>query len=124
MPVIKAHVPKRLDAQAKQAYLSELRECLMVLGIEPTHGHVLLYETAPEDRLTHAARDAGFCYIEVHLFSGRADVVKHSLALRLTEATLKRFEVHQRDVQVALFEVERRHWASGGQPTSQMDLGY
>jgi phenylpyruvate tautomerase PptA (4-oxalocrotonate tautomerase family) len=124
MPFIKAYVPKGMPAPQKQDYMSELRGTLTVLGIDPSHGHVVLIETDPEDRGVHVSRDQNFCILEVALFAGRADAVKHELMKRLTQATLDHVHVQEKDVQVILIDIERRCWSGAGTPFSSKDLGY
>ncbi len=52
--------------------------------------------------------------IRVELFEGRTPEQKRALAHELTEACVRAIGSSPSSVDVLFFEVEKRHWATGG----------
>ncbi len=52
--------------------------------------------------------------IRIELFEGRTDVQKRALADEVTQACVRALGVSPSSVDVLIFDVPKRHWATGG----------
>lgn len=60
--------------------LKQIRNVLVdTLGIDETHGHLILYETPINSREVHQTRDKRFIFVEIQMFAGRSDEKKEKL---------------------------------------------
>ncbi len=125
MPLVKLHVSAHC-AFNRRALTNEVRQALVeVLGIQPDHGHVIMYESPLFFRSAHETRSADFIFVEILMFAGRTDEMKERLFKRLNDIIRDRTGVPERDIIFAITEAERNNWAArGGVPISQLDIGY
>jgi len=125
MPFVKLHVSsRRIFRRGK--LVREVRLALVeTLGIEPDHGHVVLYESDVFSRATDKSRSVDFVFVEILMFTGRSDDMKERLFARLNEIIHGRTKVPERDIVMVIVESERKNWAArGGVPISSLDIGY
>jgi len=126
MPFVKIHVSSKMSISARPLLVEEIRLALVeILKIDPTHGHVVLYDSPLDSRGIHESRDKNFVFVEILMFSGRSDEMKENLFKKLSKIVNKHVGIDEKEILINVIETDRKNWASrGGIPVSKMDLGY
>lgn len=125
MPLVRIETRPGRTAAQKRALLDATHAALVTaLQIPERDRHQRIVEYDPEDFDTPPDRGDGWTLVSVTMFAGRSVRAKRALYRTMVD-NLAAAGVPPEDVTIVLQEVPLHDWGiRGGQPASEVDLGF